>query len=82
MTPPEFLVIGYVVQDLAADEGAGTAGWRLGGTASYAAVLARHLGLRTAVLTAGAPDLSLEEAFPEAEIAGPPSTLSTQLRNV
>ncbi|MCH8346338.1 MAG: ribokinase, partial [Chloroflexi bacterium] len=81
--PPEFLVIGHVVQDLSPqtsrDE---AAGWRLGGTASYAALLAARLGLRTAVLTAAAPDLPLEEALPGTQIARVPSTRSTQFRNV
>ena len=82
MTAPQFLVIGHVVQDLAPGEADRVAAWRLGGTASYAALLARRLGLRTAVLTAAAPDLPLEEALPGAEIRRVPSDRSTQFRNV
>ena len=81
--PPEFLVIGHIVQDISPqtsrDE---AAAWRLGGTASYAALLATRLGLRAAVLTAAAPDLPLGEALPGTEIARVPSTRSTQFRNI
>ena len=80
--PPQFLVIGHVVQDLAPDERAAAAAWRLGGTTSYAALLATRLGLNTAVLTAAAADLALEEALPGAEIVRVPSPRSTQIRNL
>jgi len=80
--PPQFLVIGHIVQDLAADERAAAPAWRLGGTTSYAALLATRLGLDTAVLTAAAADLALEEALPGAEILRVPSPRSTQIRNL
>lgn len=80
--PPQFLVIGHIVQDLAPDERAAVPTWRLGGTASYAALLAIRLGLETAVLTAAAADLALEEALPGAEIVRIPSPRSTQIRNL
>jgi len=80
--PPQFLVIGHIVQDLAPDERAAAPAWRLGGTASYAALLAPRLGLDTAVLTAAAADLALEEALPGAEIVRVPSPRSTQIRNL
>jgi 1D-myo-inositol 3-kinase len=79
---PEFLVIGHVVQDLTGDEGPSARGWRLGGTASYAASVATRLGLRAAVLTAAGPGLSLDEALPDVEVARVPSAGSTQIRNV
>ncbi|MFB3092874.1 MAG: hypothetical protein ACE1ZN_00530, partial [Dehalococcoidia bacterium] len=80
---PEFLVIGHIVQDLSPQKSRDeAAGWRLGGTASFAALLATRLGLRTAVLTAAAPDLPLDELLPGTEIARVPSTCSTQFRNV
>lgn len=82
MTPPEFLVIGHTVQDLVPDQAGEEPAWRPGGTASYAALLAARLGLRTAVLTAAAPDLPLEEALPGIEIARVPSPRSTQFRNI
>ncbi|KKK92009.1 hypothetical protein LCGC14_2707220, partial [marine sediment metagenome] len=80
LMPPQFLVIGHIVQDLTPDERA--AAWRLGGTTSYAALLATRLGLDTAVLTAAAADLSLEEALPGAEIVSVSSPRSTQIRNL
>jgi len=79
--PPQFLVIGHIVQDLAPNERAAAPAWRLGGTASYAALLATRLGLDTAVLTAAA-NLALEEALPGAEIVCVPSPQSTQFRNL
>jgi sugar/nucleoside kinase (ribokinase family) len=80
--PPQFLVIGHIVQDLAPNERAAAPTWRLGGTASYAALLAIRLGLDTAVLTAAAADLALEDALPGADIVRIPSTHSTQIRNL
>jgi len=82
LIPPQFLVIGHIVQDLAPDERAAVPAWRLGGTVSYAALLATRLGLDTAVLTAAAADLALEEALPGAEIVRVPSPRSTQMRNL
>ena len=82
LTAPEFLVIGHVVQDIAPNAADRVAAWRLGGTASYAALLASRLGLRTAVLTATAPDLPLEETLPGTEIVRVPSARSTQFHNL
>lgn len=56
---PEFLVAGHVTQDLVGEE------LRPGGTASYAAVVASRLGLRTAILTSAAEDFT-----PPEELAG------------
>jgi sugar/nucleoside kinase (ribokinase family) len=74
---PDFLVVGHVVQDLLPD-----GSWRLGGAASYAALLARNLGLKTAVLTACAADLPLAELLPEIEQRVVPSRRTTRFRNV
>jgi 1D-myo-inositol 3-kinase len=78
--PPEFLVVGHVVQDLPPEDSG--AAWRYGGAASYASKLAKRLGLRTAILTAAGPDLPLEEEFQGIEIARAPSQRTTQIRNV
>jgi len=80
--PPQFLVIGHIVQDIAPNEKAAAPAWRLGGAASYAALLATRLGLDTAVLTAAAADLALEAALPGAEIVRVPSPQSTHFRNL
>lgn len=85
--PPQFLVVGHVVQDLipgpaAPGEGIGSEGWRLGGAASYASIMARNLGLRTAVLTAAAPDLDVAALLPGIECHVVPSERTTQILNV
>ena len=78
--PPEFLVIGHAVQDLLSEED--HASWRLGGAAVYASVLARNLGLRTAVLTSAGSEMDLAGALPGIEVVCVPSAASTQFRNV
>ena len=78
---PDFLVVGHVVQDLVREDGSGGT-WRLGGAASYASLLARNLGLRTAILTACAPDLPVADLFRGIEVVVVPSERTTQMRNV
>lgn len=75
---PEFLVVGHVVQDLAAEGDS----WRLGGAVSYASLLARNLGLKTAALTSCSPDVPLVELLPGIELRVVPSERTTQMRNV
>jgi sugar/nucleoside kinase (ribokinase family) len=78
--PPQFLVVGHVVQDL--NSPAGRDAWRLGGTAAYASLLAHRLGLRAAVLTAASDDLALEDLLPDVECRVAASPCTTQIRNV
>jgi len=78
--PPQFLVVGHVVQDLISPNDQDT--WRLGGTAAYASLLARNLGLRAAVLTAASADLPLGELLPDIECRAVPSDHTTCFRNV
>lgn len=52
--PLDYLVIGHLACDLTPQ------GVRLGGTAAYAALTARALGLRAGIVTAAAPGLPLE----------------------
>jgi len=87
-SPPDFLVIGHVVQDLIdsplphAGEGPGvTVPWRLGGAASYASLLARKFGLRAAVLTSCAEDLPLSDLLPGVDVRIVPAPATTQMRN-
>jgi sugar/nucleoside kinase (ribokinase family) len=54
LEPVDYLVIGHIAHDLSPD------GTRLGGTAAYSALTARALGLRVGVVTASAPDTSIE----------------------
>jgi 1D-myo-inositol 3-kinase len=58
---PDFLVIGHATRDLLP-----AGGWRLGGSVAFAALTARRLGLRAAVVTSGPEDVeaSLREALP------------------
>ena len=60
---PDFLVVGHVTRDLV------PGGWKLGGTASYAAHVAAHLGQRCALLTSAAPELDLSTLLPCVEIS-------------
>jgi len=52
--PVDYLVIGHVAHDLTPE------GSRLGGTAAYAALTARALGLRVGIVTASGPETSLD----------------------
>jgi sugar/nucleoside kinase (ribokinase family) len=54
----DYLAIGHIAQDITPD------GYRLGGTASYAALTAHALGLRTGILTAAAEDAPMDELAP------------------
>jgi len=78
--PPEFLVVGHVVQDLISADDPGA--WRLGGTAAFSSLMARNLGLRTAVLTAASDDVDLGALLPGIECRVVPSPRTTRIRNV
>ena len=54
LAPVDYLVIGHVARDLTPQ------GPRLGGTAAYAALTARALGMRVGIMTAAGTDVSLE----------------------
>jgi sugar/nucleoside kinase (ribokinase family) len=71
----EYLVVGHLAHDLTPD------GPRLGGTAAYAALTARALGLRAGILTAFGPETSLE-ALEGIPIAGVQSAHSTTFENI
>ena len=73
---PDFVVVGHVVRDLVPE------GWRLGGTATFAAVQAERLGLTVGIVTRAGSDLDLATAFPKAEIALTPSDETTTFQNV
>jgi len=76
MAPPDFLVVGHLVQDKVAR------GYRLGGTAAYASLTAHRLGLRTAILTRVAADLDLSSLPPDIEIHRLPSPRTTVFENI
>jgi sugar/nucleoside kinase (ribokinase family) len=73
--PVDYLVLGHVTQDLTA------AGPRPGGTATFAALTARSLGLRVGVVTAVGQNDSLA-ALDEIPVVSTPSENSTTFENV
>jgi sugar/nucleoside kinase (ribokinase family) len=75
LQPVDYLVIGHVTEDLTA------AGPRPGGTATFAALTARSLGLRVGVLTAAGQNASLA-ALDEIQVVAIPSEYSTTFENL
>ena len=75
LEPVDYLVIGHLAHDLTAS------GPRLGGTAAYAALTARALGLRVGILTSAGMETSLAalEGIPIVVI---PSEHSTTFENI
>jgi len=73
---PDFLIVGHVTKDVYPD------GYRIGGTATYAAITAARLGRRPAVLTRAAPDLPLSESLPGVQVRHLPSPVTTTFENV
>lgn len=76
MATPDFVVVGHVVRDLVPQ------GWRLGGTATYAAVQAQRLGQRVGVVTRVGPEVRLKQTLRDALVAGAPSSCTTSFENV
>ena len=75
LEPVDYLVIGHIAHDLTPD------GIRLGGTVAYSALTARALGRRVGVLTASAPDTSLE-ALDDILVLSIGSTRNTTFENI
>jgi sugar/nucleoside kinase (ribokinase family) len=73
---PDFVVAGHYVRDIT------PAGWELGGTVTFAAVQAHHLGMRVGVVTRTAGDLELASRMPFAEIIDAGSPATTSFENV
>lgn len=76
MNAPDYLVIGHVTRDLVAD------GYRVGGTATFAAMTARALGYRVGVLTSAGSDLPLHSTFAGIDIELVPAAQSTTFENI
>ncbi|MCH8994478.1 MAG: ribokinase [Chloroflexi bacterium] len=76
MTTPDFVVIGHVVRDLIPQ------GWRVGGTATFAAIQAQRLGLRAGLVTRVGAELAIEDTLPDIAVAGRPSSTTTSFENV
>ncbi len=75
VTPPDFLAIGHVTNDLSPD------GNRFGGAVLYGAHTARKMGLVTAVVTSASADLDLDSALPGILVHSVPSRESTTFVN-
>ncbi len=75
--PPTFLVIGHVTRDKV------QAGYRLGGTATYAALTAQSLGERTGIITSAARDLDLDTFVSRGiQVVLLPSAVTTTFENL
>jgi len=72
---PDFLVIGVVTKDVV------PGGHTIGGTATYAALTARNLGYRAAVLTSAEPTLDLGAALAGVDVHRVPSAATTTFDN-
>lgn len=73
---PDFLVVGHVTKDV------NSSGYALGGTATYASLLASRLGLRPGVVTSASADLRLQELMPWSALAVAPSRETTTFENI
>lgn len=73
---PDFLVVGHVTKDVL------PSGYALGGTATYASLLAARLGLSVGVVTSASPDVPLRELMPWAQLAVAPSDETTTFENI
>lgn len=72
---PDFVIVGNVARDVVAG------GWRPGGTAVYAAEVARGLGRRVGLVTAATADVAA--ALPaDIEVVRHPATTSTSFENI
>jgi len=75
LEPVDYLAIGHVAVDLTSD------GLRLGGTVSYAALVARALGLRVGIVTSFGDGAPLE-ALKGIPLVSVPSAQSTTFENI
>ena len=73
---PEFVAVGHVARDRT------PSGYRLGGTAAYAACTAARLGLRAALVTRAAPFAPLDVLATEVTVYNAGSLRSTTFENV
>lgn len=79
--PVDALICGHLTRDLVATE---PAGWRVGGTALYAAVTAHRLGLTVGVVTSAPPDViaAAREALDGVALAVVPCVRATTFENI
>ena len=77
---PQFLAVGHVCMDVVRDRVRGVEAVRPGGTATYAALTARNLGLRTAVVTSAA-EYPFHDVLPGIRVHSVPAEQTTVFRN-
>ena len=77
---PQFLAVGHVCMDVVCDRLRGVEAVRPGGTATYAALTARELGFRTAVVTSAA-DYPFREVLSGIDVHSVPAEQTTVFRN-
>lgn len=73
---PTYLVIGHVTEDLV------PGGTRIGGSLSYSALTAHHLGESVGGITSANPELELPDIFRQIELIRIPSPATTRFENV
>jgi len=77
LNTPDYLVIGHVTRDLLPG-----GGYRIGGTATFAAKTAQALGYSVGVLTSASDDLPLAEALDGMALRVVPAEHSTTFENI
>jgi sugar/nucleoside kinase (ribokinase family) len=73
---PDYLVIGHITKDLY-DQG-----YKIGGTATYSALTAHHLGCRVGIVTSTGPDVELSQLPAEILVASHPCASTTTFQNI
>lgn len=76
---PAFVTVGHLVRDAAPGD---PRGFTLGGTVTFAAAQAHHLGLSAGIVTRCGPDLDLDADLPFAEVSRGVSSATTSFENV
>ncbi|MGC8839544.1 MAG: PfkB family carbohydrate kinase [Anaerolineae bacterium] len=76
MDRPEFLVVGHICRDVVPE------GYRLGGTATYAAVTAQRLDLRPGIVTRAAPETLQADLLRGVAVHLLPSAVTTTFENL
>jgi sugar/nucleoside kinase (ribokinase family) len=76
MIIPDYLVIGTITKDLV------DGGYTIGGTVTFAAVTARKLGQRAAIVTSAEVDLVLPDLLDGVQVVRVPAQATTTFRNV
>jgi 1D-myo-inositol 3-kinase len=77
---PDVVLVGHVTRDLETTDPTGS--YRIGGTVSFAAVVATRLGRHATIITRAAPTTDLSELPPEVDLHVLPSPVTTTFANV